>query len=340
MSAEEWRASRALEAAAPGLEAELAPGLAVGVVGRDGLVASRFVGFANLEHEVPVAESTIFYVASASKQFTAASLFLAADSNQLSLTDPVRRYMPELPTWADDVRVVHLISHSAGLPEYGDLVPAAGLSIDAPLTDATIVALLAEQHELAFPPGAQCKYSNTAYWLLGLLLAHTTGVSLRSFSTRHLFDPLGMRHTCYRDDRWEIIPGLADGYMPADDGYQHWRTCFDRVGDGGVVTDLMDLARWESCMLSNGSAASEIASRLVAPRPLDDGSVPAWRAGVVVDTHRHHVTVMAGGTGFGYRAFSVRVPASGVSVIALSNLGTADVRSAAFRVLDQILGST
>lgn len=125
--------------------------------------------------------------------------------------------------------------------------------------------------------------------------------------------------------------------MPGDHGYRHWRTCFDRVGDGGVISNLIEFARWESCVLSNGSVVSEIADRLAEPRPLDDGSVPDWRAGVVVGTHRHHVVVMAGGTGFGYRAFSVRVPASGVGVIALSNLGTTDVRSVAFGVLDRVL---
>lgn len=144
---------------------------------------------------MPVAESTVFYTASVSKQFTAASVLLAADSNQLSLADPVRRYVTELPAWADDVRVVHLMSQSGGLPEYGDLLTDAGLSGDGPLTDETIVALLAEQRDLAFPPGSRCKYSNTGFWLLGVLVARATGVSLRSFSMRWIFEPLRMRYT-------------------------------------------------------------------------------------------------------------------------------------------------
>lgn len=332
-------ARRALGAALPVGVGSASPGLIVSVVAADGLLASSASGLASLEHNVPVAESTVFYLASTSKQFTAACVLLAADLGRLSCSDRLRTHVPELPEWADEITIDHLMSHSAGLPEYGDLIVARGQSTDAPLTDEAILDLLVARGELVYPPGTRCEYSNTAFWLLGVVTGRATGTSLRTFGNQHLFQPLGMQHTWYRDDRWEVIANLAEGYMPVDQdaGYRRWRTCFDRVGDGGVVSSISDLARWESAALSNGSTWSALCERLAKPRPLLDRTVSDWRAGLLVGAHRGHAVVMAGGTGFGYRSFSVRVATEGVSVVALSNLGTADVRTPAFRALDELL---
>jgi CubicO group peptidase (beta-lactamase class C family) len=332
------RAEQALERAILEEAAQPSPGLVVGVVGVDGLLASRAWGLASLEHRVPVSASTVFYLASVSKQFTAACVLLAEDSGHLSRADRLSEHVHELPAWADAVTIGHLISHQAGLPEYGDLLAAVGLSPDAPLSDEMIMGLLAEQSGLVYPPGARCEYSNTAFWLLGVVVARATGATLRAFGEAHLFEPLAMRATWYRDDRWEVIPNLASGYLPLERaGYRHWRTCFDRVGDGGLVSSLSDLALWESAVLFEGSPWAAMAGRLAEPRPLLDGTISDWRAGVLAGSHAGHEVVMAGGTGFGYRAFSVRDYVEGVSVIALSNLGSADVRSPAFSALDQLL---
>jgi len=332
------RARRALEKAVSPIAQDASPGLVLGVVDASGLLAFRASGLASLEHGVPVTESTVFYLASVSKQFTAACVLMAEDSGWLTRSDSLRQYVPELPAWADEVKIAHLMSHSAGLPDYGQLVNESGQSMDAPMTDEVILALLARQRDLRYAPGLRCEYSNTAFWLLGIVVGRAAGESLRSLADELLFERLGMGHTWYRDDRWEVIPNLAEGYLPLDgDGYGRWRTCFDRVGDGGVVSSMSDLARYEAEVLSSGSSWATLAARLAEPVPLLDGSVSECRAGVLVGNRAGHSIVMAGGTGAGYRAFSVRHEAAGATVVALSNLGSADVRSPAFAVLDELL---
>lgn len=314
------------------------PGMVVGVVTAHGLVACQASGYAALEYRVPASDSTLFYAASLSKEFTAACVLLAADRGALSLGSRLADWVPELPSWANDVEISHLLWHSSGLPEYLHLVQESGRSPDDVLSEELILRLLSSSRALAFVPGSQCVYCNTGYWLLGLVLQRATKVTLRAFADRHVFQPAEMRSSLYHDDRWEVIPDLAEGYAPLDGGgFRRWRTCFEQVGDGGLLTSMCDLARWESLLLTEGSAWSELAARLAEPHPLADGSVPDWRAGLLAGEHAGVPVVMAGGTGFGYRAFSVRVPSQGVAVIVLSNLVTTDVRGIGFSVLDQVV---
>lgn len=338
VSIDKTRARTALDRAAP--SESKGPALVVGVVTSDGLVDVGAWGLASLEHRVSASESTVFYVASLSKQFTALCILMAADRGELRLDHPLARWLPELPVWAQTVDLTHLLWHTAGLPEYLDLVASVGDSPDDVLTEERIFGLIAEVPELAFPPGAQCVYSNTGYWLLAVVLGRATGTSLRAFAHRHVFEPLGMLSSCFHDDRCEVISNLAEGYAASDaGGYRRWRTCFEQVGDGGLVTSLRDLARWESALLAGSTPWSGLASRAAQPRPIAGGGTSDWRAGVLVGVHHGEPIVMAGGTGFGYRAFSARSSSSGVSVIALSNHMATDVRASAFAILDAMLRS-
>jgi CubicO group peptidase (beta-lactamase class C family) len=170
------RAQIALERAAPS-ESE-GPALVVGVVTSDGLIAAGAWGLASLEHRVPASESTAFYVASLSKQFTALCMLLAAERGELRLDDPLVRWLPELPVWAQTVDLTHLLWHTAGLPEYLDLVVSAGRSPDDVLTPETILEWIAEVPDLGFPPGAQCGIRTLATgfsrWCLGARLARAS----------------------------------------------------------------------------------------------------------------------------------------------------------------------
>src|ERR1043166_8419596 len=118
VSIDKTRARTALERAAP--SASEGPALVVGVVTSDGLVDAGAWGFASLEHRVSASESTVFYVASLSKQFTALCILLAADRGELRLDRPLAHWLPELPVWAQTVDLTHLLWHTAGLPEYLD----------------------------------------------------------------------------------------------------------------------------------------------------------------------------------------------------------------------------
>ena len=101
------------------------PGCALGV-SRDGkVVLERGYGMANLETDTPIRPTSIFHVASVSKQFTAASIVLLLERGKVKLSDPVRKYIPELPAYADPVTIDHLIHHTSGIRDFLTLVQKA-----------------------------------------------------------------------------------------------------------------------------------------------------------------------------------------------------------------------
>ncbi len=91
------------------------PGCAVGVIQDGTTVFSKGYGLANIEHSVPITPQTMFYMASLSKQFTALAVLLLEQDGMLQLTDSVRETIPELPSYADDVTIYHLLTHTSGI---------------------------------------------------------------------------------------------------------------------------------------------------------------------------------------------------------------------------------
>ena len=142
------------------------PGCALGIVQNGKLVYQKGYGQANLEHDVPIRPSTVFYIASTSKQFTAASVALLAKQNKLSLDDDIRKYLPELPVYESPVTIRHLIHHTSGIPDYLELLGLAGQRLDDVHGEEEILELLSRQKSLSFKPGDQFLYSNSGYFLL------------------------------------------------------------------------------------------------------------------------------------------------------------------------------
>ena len=88
------------------------PGCAVGVAVGGKPVLLKAYGMADLEHDVRNTPDTIFEAGSVSKQFTAMAVQLLAGEGKLSLDDPVRKYIPELPDYGKPLTIRHmLIAH-------------------------------------------------------------------------------------------------------------------------------------------------------------------------------------------------------------------------------------
>jgi Beta-lactamase len=103
------------------------PGCALGIVHNGKLAYQRGYGQANLEQNLPITPSSVFYIASTSKQFTAASIALLAKQNKLSLDDDARKYLPELPAYDSPITIRHLIHHTSGIPDYLELLGRASV---------------------------------------------------------------------------------------------------------------------------------------------------------------------------------------------------------------------
>ena len=187
-----------------------------GVYGPAGLIAHASAGLAVLEHGILIGPDTVFDIASASKQFTAACLVLLERDGTLSLDDDVRAHLPEL-SLPVPVTLRQCLTHTGGLREYVSLCELAGVPT-AGMDESRLMPLLAGQTSLNFPPGTSWSYSNTGFVLAAAAVRQLTGTSLAEFASQRLFGPLEMRATRFRDDLAVPVPGLASGYTPASGG--------------------------------------------------------------------------------------------------------------------------
>ncbi|HEY5883418.1 MAG TPA: serine hydrolase, partial [Pyrinomonadaceae bacterium] len=121
------------------------PGCALGVIRNGQFVYKRGYGMANLEYNIPISPTTIFWIASTSKQFTAMSIALLARQGKLSLDDDIRKYLPEMRQYQRPVTIRHLIHHTSGIRDYGVLMFYAGFPTEDIDSDEDMFHLMARQ---------------------------------------------------------------------------------------------------------------------------------------------------------------------------------------------------
>ncbi|MHC5005347.1 MAG: serine hydrolase domain-containing protein, partial [Planctomycetota bacterium] len=319
------------------------PGCALAVY-RDGrLELARGYGMADLERATTITPRSVFDIASTSKQFVAMCVLLLEEAGRLSLDEDVRTWFPQLPDYGAPITVRHLVHHTSGIRDYLVLMQLAAMPMENDYPEARIVDLIARQQALNFPPGTEFLYSNSGYFLLGEIVHRASGMPLGEFARRHIFDPLGMRSTQFYDDFKRVVPDRAIGYLPAGDGgFATELYLFDLVGDGGVLTTVEDLLRWDRNFYDNrlGAGDRALIERMLTPGRLASGQPIEYACGLNVSRYRGLPTVDHGGAWAGYRSQLLRFPEQRVSVAVLANLGSFDADGMARRVADIVLADT
>jgi CubicO group peptidase (beta-lactamase class C family) len=314
-----------------------APGCAVAAARNGVAVFAKGYGSASLEHDVSITTRTRFYAASVSKQFTAYVIALLAQQGRLSLDDDVRKWIPEVPDFGTTITVRHLIHHTSGLRDYFGLLGLTGWPGDGPITETQFLDLVGRQRALNFTPGTQHLYSNTGYVLLAILVERVTGQRLREFAVEHVFEPLGMRNTEFRDDHTRLIVNRALAYSPQAGG--GWRLNvpgFDVIGDGGLFTTVEDLLRWDRHFLEPNERAATVSGMLERGRLANGESIP-YAFGLVHGDYRGAPIIVHGGSYGGYRTLLMRFPQQRAAIATLCNTSAVNPGALSQQVADVLL---
>jgi CubicO group peptidase (beta-lactamase class C family) len=317
-----------------------APGCALGVYKDGQIVYKRGYGMADLNDDVPITPGTVFHVASMSKQFTAASIVLLAQQGKLSLDDDVRKYIPELPDFGQRITIRNLVYHTSGLRDQWNLLELAGwrYSLDL-ITDDDVMSVMTRQKDLNFKPGDKHVYCNTGYTLMGLIVKRVSGLSLREFATKNIFEPLGMTHTHFRDDHAEIIKHDALGYEQAgkDKPFRMSLTNFDTVGATSLHTTVEDLQLWDENFYHPRVGGPAFPQQMLERGKLNSGEQLDYAFGLVVGKYKGLPTVDHGGADAGYRSDLTRFPDQHFSAAVLCNSAETNPSGLARQVADIVL---
>jgi CubicO group peptidase (beta-lactamase class C family) len=341
------------------------PGCAVGVAQDGKPVLAKAYGMADLEHDVKNTPVTVFEAGSVSKQFTAAAVLLLAREGKLSLDDPVRKYVPELPEYAAPadtgpagrVRAIaasnagsgsdprplpltirHLLTHTSGLRDWGSVAAIAGWPRTTRVyTHAHVLEIVGLQRSLNFVPGTRWSYSNTGYNLAAIIVSRVSGTSFAEFTRTRIFEPLGMRQTSWRDDHTRIVKNRAMAYDDRRDGF-HIDMPFENVhGNGGLLTTVGDLLKWNenftTPVVGDGSfvAEQQRVGTFSDGRPLD------YALGLYNHTYKGVRQIDHSGSTAGYRAHLARFPDQHLSVAVLCNVSSGAAGDALHAVADLYL---
>ena len=296
-----------------------APGCAVGIEKGAHVVLTRGYGTADLEHDTPITAATVFEAGSVSKQFTAASILLLAQQGKLTLTDDVRKYIPELPNYGAPITLNELLGHTSGLRDWGTVEAMAGW----PRTTRTytmddVLDIAAAQKKLNYTPGTFYQYINTDYNLLAIIVGRVSGELLPEFTRKHLFIPLGMTHSQWRDDFRRVVKNRAIAYEPGEHGFRQLMPFEDTYGHAALLTTVGDLLLWNQA-LTNGTLGPYVTRELQRQTRLNDGQPIVYARGLFIGTYKGQRAVFHDGATAGYRTWLGRFPAAHLSIAMLCN---------------------
>jgi CubicO group peptidase (beta-lactamase class C family) len=305
------------------------PGCAVGVSLRGTLVVNRAYGLANVERAVPLSQSSLFDIGSTQKQFTAAAVLLLVEDGRLSLSDDIRKHLPDLPDYGHTVTVDHLLTHTGGIRDWTGMLPMAPEGTD-------VLSLIHRQRGLDFVPGTEWSYSSSGFELAKEIVARVSGMSFAEFTRRRLFEPLGMKSSAYVPDILRAGPNAALGYQKEGTGWKPFMRLGNNRGGGAIVSTVSDLVVWTDA-LAGGKLGKYVTARIQEPARLSNGRTLGYARGLRLEsTPRGRVVSHSGGAA-GFSTWMGHLPEHGVSVAVACNFDPVSATALASRVGDVFL---
>jgi CubicO group peptidase (beta-lactamase class C family) len=262
---------------APIKDRERVPGLAVAVRWNKQIIHLNCYGYANLDTGAKITPNTVFDLGSLSKQFTAAAIYNLVIQKQLDLNDPLSKFFPELPPWAEAITVEDLLHHTSALPEYvaiyeklrghrakgwynkalkkpDDWYPGMPNRKKNEFTNKDVLYWLGSRKRLS-APDAEYHYSNSGYVVLAELVERVAGQPFTEYVMETVISGIDdvMKKTYVFDE--------VNRFSPEDPETHYHAKCYNRVkdhfvpvgytplnfivGDGNVHSTISDLAVWE-----------------------------------------------------------------------------------------------
>jgi CubicO group peptidase (beta-lactamase class C family) len=313
------------------------PGASIAVEQDGKIIYSGGFGHADLEHDAHNGPSTVFHVASVSKQFTAFAIAMLADQGKLSIDDDIRKYLPEMHDFGTPITINHLVHHTSGLRDQWNLLMLAGWRLDDVITQKQIMRLISKQRELNFKPGDEHVYCNTGYTLMAEIVSRVTGESFSDWTEKNIFVPLGMTNTLFYDDHERIVPNRAYSYQMGSKGFKKSVLNYANAGATSLFTTVEDLSKWadnfDHIKVGNDHIMKMMEERFV----LNNGDTINYAFGQAIGKYKGLKTVSHSGGDAGYRTYLLRFPEHRMAITIFSNYASFNPGVLSYRIADSFL---
>ena len=314
------------------------PGCAVAIIKNEKLVFKKGYGMANLEYNVPITPTSIFHIASESKQYVAFCILLLEHQGKLSIDDDIRKYLDYVPDFGKKITIRHLIHHTSGLRDQWQLLANAGWQLDDVITQEHIIKLVSKQKALNFDPGEEQLYCNTGYTLLAEIVKKASGLSLREYADKYIFKPLEMNNTHFHDNYREVVPNRTYSYSPGgSNGYSHLVLSYSTVGATSLFTTVEDEAKWLMNYEHGKVGGKDLLQKMYTPGILNNSKKLTYAFAINLGEYNGRKEIGHGGGDAGFRTYATRFPEQQLGIIVFSNLSSFNSYGMAMQVADLLL---
>ena len=319
-------------------------------------------GVRDLKSLAKIDSATDFRLASFTKQFTAMAVMLLVHDGKLRYDQTLTEIFPDFPAYGKTITVRHLLTHTAGLPDYEDLMDevekdkAPIWTVTHQIQDAEVLDLLKRQSQPKFAAGSSWSYSNSAYVVLGLIVGKVSGQTYGEFLRARIFQPLHMNGTLAFVNGKNNVPNRALGHSKRAGAFAQTdqSPTSATLGDGGIYSNLDDLARWDAALAGNALLPESEMKAALTPARLADGSATNWPAapggdnlhpgkpvaygfGWFLDPYQGRPRMWHTGSTQGFRTVIERFPEEKLTIIVLCNRTDVEAEALALRSADTFL---
>ncbi len=312
------------------------PGAAVAIVHNGNVIFKNGFGSSDIEKNTKINPSTKLNICSIGKQFTAFAIALLEEKGMLSVTDDVRKYIPELNDFGSKITLLDLLNHSSGLREIADLLELSGKSSNGPFSEEDVMKIIYRQKELNFQPGSEYLYCNTGYILLAEVIERITKKDYTEWITENIFKPLEMNNTQFYYDPDNFVTDFAWSYTLERGNYKKellkkvWY-----VGAGNVFSTVEDMCSWLINFDYPKLGDKELILKLGKKgNPMNKDGNDTYVYGRVNSKYKGLDYYWHGGGGYGYTAQIIHFPENKFGAIILSNFVYGGVFNRARQIAD------
>jgi CubicO group peptidase (beta-lactamase class C family) len=299
------------------------------VRGKDRLLLGAY-GKADVEGDVPATVDTVYPIGSVTKHFTAAAILQLRDQGKLGLDDDITKWLPDFETRGNKVTLRHLLGHTSGIVDLTEMSELRAMKLlRNPAVTRDDVYKVISRHPFAFPTGTMQTYSNSGFWLLGLVIEKASGMTYEDYVEKRLFEPLGMTRSMYCNSA-ENVPRRAHGYgmRPGFPGRIPPIVHTATYAAGAICSTAEDMITWLQALHGGKVLTTKSYREMITPSRLDDGTSTRYGMGLFVgEDSRGLRQIGHDGGGFGFGAVASWYPDAELAVVVLTNSEPTNIRT-------------
>ena len=326
------------ELAQDALSGHPAPGISIGVQQNGEVIFAGGFGYADLEHEAPATADTVYRIGSVTKQFTAAAAMLLVEEGRLDLSRDLREYLPDYDTHGFAVPVERLLNHTSGIKGYTEM-PEFWERSRLDLGHEAMLEMFSGP-AFEFEPGDRYQYSNSGYYLLGVLIEQLSGMSYTAFLETRLFERLALGRTHYLRNG-PLVPGRAEGYEAGEEGgfvNDEPLSMELPYAAGSLGASVVDLLGWQRALVSGTAVSPASYEAMTARGSLVNGDPVNYGYGLSLSEVHGLAKVSHGGGINGFRAQLSLYPEVDLGIAVLINSGSGRPGLLENRIARAVLG--